>query len=117
MTPDLTRKPVPNLAPAPCPRPRASWPVALAWGFGGSVLTCAVAALAMRLGTLPLGAAAGEAVQLTGIAGVIAAVLIALRLPRRARAMFVAGVVTPLVLFALFVIWLIWALSQSNFTF
>ena len=97
-------------------RPTSTWPVAIGWWFAGSLLTLVTAAVAGAAAHLLLGFGAYE-VQLLAIPIVWLTVVIAKRLPRRARAMFVTGVCTPIVLSVVAVIWLIWAISQSNFTF
>src|SRR4051812_26164736 len=87
---------------------RAGWPFAIACYVGGSALTSATWAIAMNIGV---------GVQLFVAALTVVALVIAVRLPRRARAMFVAGALTPVALAAAVVAWLIWAFSQSNLTF
>ena len=96
---------------------RASWPQAIGCYFGGTLLTSAtwVAAMAMARGLADAGVGS-LMVQLFGAGVVVFAAAVAVRLPRRARAMFVAGACTPIVLGVLFIAWVIWAFAH-NFTF
>ena len=98
-------------------RPTSSWPVAIAWWFGGAFLTVITWLMAMNYVGAIAGAFGDIGVRFLALIVVGGAAIVAERLPRRARAMFVAGFVTPILLGLAFVIWLIWALSQSNFTF
>src|SRR3954447_6704466 len=98
-------------------RPTSSWPVAIGYWFAGAALTAATFSLAGAIGGWFAGGLGVYGFQLVGAAGIFVAVVVGVRLPRRARAMFVAGVFTPLALGVAFLIWLVWALSQSNFTF
>lgn len=98
-------------------RPVSTWPIAVGCWFGGFLCT-AVTAIVTGAVADELAAYAGTGLaEVLVLAAVATVVVVAIRLPRRARAMFIAGVVTPIVLGIAFVVWLIWAFSQSNFTF
>jgi len=96
---------------------KASWPVAIGWSIAGAALTGTTWTVAMEASQLARGRGMATIVQLVAAAGVVAAVLIGRRLPHRARAMFVTGLLTPILLAVALVVWLIWALAHSNITF
>src|SRR5947208_1594992 len=88
-----------NYAPAREIRLRASWPVSVLCGVGGMAYTVAAVAdeIAVSRISIDVGVAGGLLPRLVGLAAVVCAVIVALSLPRRARAAFVTGVVVPVV--------------------
>lgn len=97
--------------------PKASWPVSLGWFVVGAFVTITSGSIAGILaGNLGSGAG-GMAAQLAVGAGIISVFFVARELPRRARALFVAGAVAPVVLAVIAFALLLWALAHSNFTF
>ncbi len=111
----MTTQPLPARRDERRRQPKASWLVALRWLILGVLLTVATYSVGGLVAQVVVGAAGGGLLWLVGGAGVGVAVSVARRLPRRARACFVTGVVTPLVLFGLFLLWLVWALSHWEF--
>lgn len=94
---------------------KAPWPLAIGCYLAGAALTVLLASVGAYLGHLAAVGVLGIEAVLGGIA--VATVTIAVRLPRRARALFVAGALTPVALALLAFLLLIWALANSNFTF
>jgi len=96
---------------------KSRWPIAIGWFFLGTLLTSATGSLAGILASNVDRHVSSLIAELTVGAGIASAVVIACRLPKRARLMFIVGVVMPVLLAVAFVVWLIWAFAHSNFTF
>jgi hypothetical protein len=94
------------------PAGRASWLVAIGCYLGGAALTAAVWAISQQVAEF-----GAVSIQLFFGAAAALSTVIAIPLPKRARAMFIAGVLTPILLGVLFFAWLIWAFAHSDFTF
>lgn len=95
---------------------KATWPHAIGCYFGGAVLTTFMAATLAEIcrALADLGLAA-YGLQMFGAAVVLVTVFVGGRLPRRARAMFIAGVCTPIAFGVAFCLWLWWAFSHFTF--
>jgi hypothetical protein len=110
-----------TFTPPPQIRARASWPIAVLCGLGGVAFSVASVAEAMAVGRLGLGLglAGGVLPRLFALASVVGAVLVARALPRRARAAFVVGVVTPVVVAGALLALLLYSLATNPnaFTF
>lgn len=98
-------------------RPRPGWLEVLGWYAGGAAATGFLWLLGGPVaGSLrgPLGQLAGTMLALLEIVLLVA---VGRGRHRRCRVALVLGALTPIVLMALFLIWLIWAFAHSNWTF
>ena len=95
-------------------RDKADWLTAFLCFLGGLALTAVVWDISLSLGSAGLGRTSLEV-----FTGAIASLtfVIARRLRRRARGLFVAGVLTPIVCGLLFFAWLILAFASGDWTF
>jgi drug/metabolite transporter (DMT)-like permease len=93
---------------------KADWPQAIGCYFGGAALSVVLGQIAMSIDQDFVTAGVGFQLFVAVLAAV--SVVVARRLPRRARALFVVGVLTPVVVVLLFLVWLLATFTQ-NFTF
>ena len=103
--------------PVPASVQRPGWPQVLGWYAAGSVGTVALWAGIGALAWAVSGAVVSVLGHLLVIGSIVALVRYGRRMPRRARVALWLGVLTPYVLAAAVVAYVLYSLAHSNLTF